>query len=458
MSTGLFANEEDGYALEETKYTLKVDAPASEPVSEPDSSDSDFGFGDDSEGESFDAEAEPKDDKPFDDEPFDAGVEADEDEDPKKYIQQLAGKIGQSLRDYEKELGDPDFELEKFVINSVISATNTSEMDKEDQEDIIKKVETSGSDDEPKDDEKDASEPAEDNGDEIDVDVDVKDEESLDEISLGNDIEEVFQEWSKPMHLKDAVIVSDGLKYHLDGKIPLGESVFRYGSEKYINLLKEVKSLYDSNLISLNENDEFIINSAIPKVAIVDDKEILLNAIYEDVDEDVSFINEIDGVVENLPTFTQLAALGAPMLALIIRDIIKGNKKEAKEKLEKGLKDKNSDNELSESMIDDLSKLLKEAEYRGKKVQLNKPKRGGSKKFYVYVRDPKTKNIKKVSFGAKSGGGNLAVKLKDPKARKAFADRHNCEQKNDKTKAGYWACRLPRYAKSLGLSGGGTWW
>jgi hypothetical protein len=454
MSTGLFANEEDGYTLEETKYTLKVDAPASEPVSEPDSSDSDFGFGDDSEGESFDAEAEPKDDKPFDDEPFDAGVEADEDEDPKKYIQQLAGKIGQSLRDYEKDLDNPDFELEKFVINSVISATNTSEMDKEDQEDIIKKVETSGSNNEPKDDEKDTSEPAE----EEDVDVDIKDEEPLDEVSLGDDIEEVFQEWSKPMHLKGAVIVSDGLKYHLDGKIPLGESVFRYGSEKYINLLKEVKSLYDSNLISLNENDEFIVNSAIPKVAIVDDKEILLNTIYEDVDEDLSFINEIDDVVEHLPTFTQLAVLGAPMLALIIRDIIKGNKKEAKEKLEKGLKDKKGSDELSESMIDDLSKLLKEAEYRGKKVKLNKPKRGGSKKFYVYVRDPKTKNIKKVSFGAKSGGGNLAVKLKDPKARKAFADRHNCEQKNDKTKAGYWACRLPRYAKSLGLSGGGTWW
>ena len=458
MSTGLFANEEDGYTLEETKYTLKVDAPASEPVSEPDSSDSDFGFGDDSEDESFGGEDEPKDDKPFDDEPFDAGVEADEDEDPKKYIQQLAGKIGQSLRDYEKDLDNPDFELEKFVINSVISATNTSEMDKEDQEDIIKKVETSGSDDEPKGDEKDASEPAEDGEDEIDVDVDVKGEESLDEISLGDDIEEVFQEWSKPMHLKDAVIVSDGLKYHLDGKIPLGESVFRYGSEKYINLLKEVKSLYDSNLITLNENDEFIVNSAIPKVAIVDDKEILLNTIYEDVDEDLSFINEMDPMVDALPTFTQLAALGAPMLALIFKDLIKGKIKDAKEKLEKGLKDKKGGDELSESMINDLSKLLKEAEYQGKQVKLNKPKRGGSKKFYVYVMNPKTKKVKKVSFGAKSGGGNLAVKLKDPKARKAFSDRHNCPEKTDKTTAGYWSCALPRYAKSLGLSGGGRYW
>lgn len=106
----------------------------------------------------------------------------------------------------------------------------------------------------------------------------------------------------------------------------------------------------------------------------------------------------------------------------------------------------------------DESNELEEAEYQGKKVELNKPKRGGSKKFYVYVRNPKTKKVKKVSFGAASGGGSLAVKLKDPKARKAFADRHNCDQKNDKTKAGYWSCRLPRYAKSLGLSGGGTWW
>lgn len=101
---------------------------------------------------------------------------------------------------------------------------------------------------------------------------------------------------------------------------------------------------------------------------------------------------------------------------------------------------------------------INEAEYRGKTVKLNSPKRGGSKKFYVYVRDPKSGNIRKVAFGAKSGGGNLAVKLKDPKARKAFSDRHNCPAKKDKTTAGYWACALPRYAKQLGLSGSGRYW
>lgn len=85
-------------------------------------------------------------DKPFDDTPFEAGVEADEESNPKEYIQQLSGKLGQSLRKYEKDLGTPDLELEKFAINSVISASNTAEMDAEDQKDIIDKVKTSGLD------------------------------------------------------------------------------------------------------------------------------------------------------------------------------------------------------------------------------------------------------------------------------------------------------------------------
>ena len=59
-------------------------------------------------------------------------------------------------------------------------------------------------------------------------------------------------------------------------------------------------------------------------------------------------------------------------------------------------------------------------------------------------------NVKKISFGdpgLKTKSGNKA-------RAKSFAARHNCEKKNDKTKAGYWACRLPRY----GLVKGGKWW
>jgi hypothetical protein len=93
---------------------------------------------------------------------------------------------------------------------------------------------------------------------------------------------------------------------------------------------------------------------------------------------------------------------------------------------------------------------LNEADTKKKHPPLNKPKRGGSKKFYVYVKDPKTKKIKKVSFGAAGGGQNLAVKIRDPKARRAFAARQNCDKKKDRTTPGYWSCNIGRYWKSLG--------
>ena len=87
-----------------------------------------------------------------------------------------------------------------------------------------------------------------------------------------------------------------------------------------------------------------------------------------------------------------------------------------------------------------------------KDVELNKPKRGGSKKFYVYVKNDKG-NIIKVQFGDTEGH---TAKINDPEARKSFAARHQCDQKNDKATPGYWSCRLPYYAKQLGLSGGGS--
>jgi hypothetical protein len=71
----------------------------------------------------------------------------------------------------------------------------------------------------------------------------------------------------------------------------------------------------------------------------------------------------------------------------------------------------------------------------------------GGKAYKVYVRDPKTKKIKTVRFGS----GGLKAKINNSKARQAFAKRHKCSTRNDKTKASYWSCRLPRYAKLLGL-------
>jgi hypothetical protein len=92
--------------------------------------------------------------------------------------------------------------------------------------------------------------------------------------------------------------------------------------------------------------------------------------------------------------------------------------------------------------------LITEAVKAGKKVAIGKPKRGGSKKFYVYVKAPGGK-VKKVSFGM--AGGGLRAKLNNPAARRAFAARHDCKNKKDRTKASYWSCRLPRYAKLLGF-------
>jgi hypothetical protein len=92
-----------------------------------------------------------------------------------------------------------------------------------------------------------------------------------------------------------------------------------------------------------------------------------------------------------------------------------------------------------------LEEDLDEAEDK-KNPPIGKPKRGGSKKFYVYVKNKG--KVKKVSFGDTSG---LSAKINNPEARRAFAARHDCKNKTDRTKASYWSCRLPRYAKLLGL-------
>jgi len=87
---------------------------------------------------------------------------------------------------------------------------------------------------------------------------------------------------------------------------------------------------------------------------------------------------------------------------------------------------------------------LFDAEYRGRKVPLNKPMRGDVKKFKVYVKDPKSGNVKKVNFG--HGGTSakrktMRIRKSNPKARKSFRARHNCANPGPKTKARYWSCR-----------------
>jgi hypothetical protein len=173
--------------------------------------------------------------------------------------------------------------------------------------------------------------------------------------------------------------ISENLLYHIKNGKPITENTFRYGSTAFINLWKEVRTLYSRDILNVGEEDEHIL-------------------LETHLGEYGMF--EGDRVPLDLP------------------------------------------------MLDE--ELLLEAKYQGKEVALGKPKRGGSKKFYVYVMNPKTKKVKKVSFGGTTG---LTAKINDSAARTNFAKRHNCAEKKDKTKPGYWACRLPRYASLLGLKG-----
>jgi hypothetical protein len=150
------------------------------------------------------------------------------------------------------------------------------------------------------------------------------------------------------------------------------ENVFRPGSNKYFDLIKEARELYDANQIELSELDTELFEST-----------------------DIGRFAEYEGV--SVP-------LDLPM-----------------ETIEE----------------------VNEAEYKGKEVELNKPRRGGTKKYHVYVKNPKTGNVKKIAFGDVHGG--LTAKVSDPKARKSFAARHKCDTKKDKTKAGYWACRINKF-------------
>jgi hypothetical protein len=99
------------------------------------------------------------------------------------------------------------------------------------------------------------------------------------------------------------------------------------------------------------------------------------------------------------------------------------------------------------------SDLVNEAKYQGKEVELNLPKRNPNvgSKYVVYVNDPSKKGenkVKKITFGDKKGG--LKARVSNAEARKSFAARHKCSTKKDRTTAGYWACRINKYAHLWG--------
>ncbi len=94
--------------------------------------------------------------------------------------------------------------------------------------------------------------------------------------------------------------------------------------------------------------------------------------------------------------------------------------------------------------INEWGEIDEDAEYQGRKVKLNNPTKGDIKKFKVYVRNDKG-NVIKVEFG----DPNMDIKRDSPERLKAFRARHNCDQKKDKTTAGYWSCKFWEKGKTV---------
>ena len=273
-------------------------------------------------------------------------------------------------------------------------------------------------------------------------------------------------------------LLSEGLQYHIDKKIPLFETVYRIGSKKHLSLIKEARKMYSRNIIDLCEEDEALIKTHLGEFALYEGESVpldlpMLNESKYDKEETIQqTIDRLKARIEDPNDGGNV-----PFLIQKIKDLEKSLNEDRKYNQEELLRldliarrkfdcdyEKCTDEQKAEVLKDKIKvgvkealqeakKEIDEAEFKGKKVSLGKPKRGGPKAYYVYVKDGD--KVKKVTFGS----GGLRAKIKNKEARNAFAARHNCKDKKDRTKAGYWSCNLPRYASALGLGANmNTFW
>ena len=234
------------------------------------------------------------------------------------------------------------------------------------------------------------------------------------------------------------------LQYHIDNGLSLHENVYRYSSDAFIQLFTEAREALRDGKIKLNEEDTYLLeNTDIGEYGEYNGMKVPLDLPMISSGKDPLF--EIGSLIDEMLENEDLLDEGAGLDEMIDFDLVKElvESMGATINMETFRKAVKLNEDLDYSGFDMLKASV--AEYRGKKVALNKPKRGGSKKFYVYVKSKKG-NVKKVSFG----DTGLSVKLKQRGARASFAARHKCATKKDKTKAGYWSCNIGRYWKSLG--------
>jgi hypothetical protein len=248
--------------------------------------------------------------------------------------------------------------------------------------------------------------------------------------------------------LESKTPISEGLRYHIENGVSLQENVFRIGSKKYLELFAEARLLNEWGVIQLDENSRHLVeNTDIGKFGILNGKKVPL---------------DIPMVVENTEQqtlqkiLTQLQAINANTddaePELNDANLELDRLKDAFDLMTSLLAKKGVASIRTKQKALEEGEDLDEAKKKKKKKKdppIGKPMRSssGGSAYKVYVRDPKTGNVKTVRFGS----GGLRAKIKNPRARNAFAKRHKCSQKKDRTKASYWSCNLPRYAPALGL-------
>lgn len=247
--------------------------------------------------------------------------------------------------------------------------------------------------------------------------------------------------------LESKTPISEGLRYHIENGISLQENVFRIGSKKYLELFAEARLLNEWGAIQLDENSRFLIeNTDIGKFGILNGKKVPLDIpmIVEETETDLlkQILVQLQAVNTNTDdTEPELTDANAELDRLkdaidVMTSVLAKKKVSSIRTMQKVAEGEDIDE-------------AKKKKAKKKNPPLGKPMRSssGGSAYKVYVKDPKTGNIKTVRFGS----GGLRAKIKDPKARSAFAKRHKCSQKKDRTKASYWSCNLPRYAPALGM-------
>ena len=235
-------------------------------------------------------------------------------------------------------------------------------------------------------------------------------------------------------------ILSEGLQYHIDNKKPLTEHVYRAGSQAYFNMWSEARALYVRGILDFYGDDLAILTEThLGEFGIYEGKKVPLDFIFEE-----ETVEEIKLSGEGVKDIVKRVFNDSKLLDFLnfnnFKDFLAFIKTGS---LDDYYEIKNDIEQYDQQLAEGLDEAAKP---KKKTPPIGKPKRGGSKKFYVYIRDKG--KIKKISFGDTSG---LSAKLNNPKARQAFSKRHDCPNKKDRTKASYWSCRLPRYAKLLGL-------